>query len=104
MGQHTDQAGYPKKDSMKTAITIHCRSVGDHEEEYFFSTDHCQGVKGRAEGTYPEGFVPTTYYLPMSVVPRPELPSGRVETLKDLLMIFHSNGKEIPNPDPSYQP
>jgi hypothetical protein len=85
-------------------VIIHSRTVGEYDEEYFFSTDHCQGVKGRGEGTYPEGFVPTTYHLPMSVVPRPSLPSGRVETVEDVILIFHSRGKEIPNPDPKFQP
>lgn len=76
----------------------------NERKEYFFSTDHRQGVEGRGEGTYPEGFVPITFYLPMSVVPRPSLPSGRVETLADLLMIFFKEAHEIPNPDPKYQP
>lgn len=88
---------------MYRGITIHAKRTDD-KEEYFFSTDHCQGVKGRSEVPIPEGFVPTTFYLPMSVVPRPCLPSGRVETLKDLLLIFFQGAKEIPNPDPKYQP
>lgn len=84
-------------------VIIH---AGTREEnrEYFFSTDHCQRVDDKGKKTYPEGFVPTTYYLPMSVVPRPSLPSGRVESIKDLLGIFFSDAKEIPNPDPSFQP
>lgn len=84
-------------------ICIHSRHT-DTVREYFFSTDHCQGVEGRSEGTYPEGFGPTTYYLPFTIVARPSLPSGRVETLKDLLMIFYQGYTEIPNPDPRYQP
>ncbi len=84
-------------------IVIHSR-YDDTGVEYFFSTDHCQGVKGRGEGTYPKGFVPCTYYLPMSVVPRPSLPSGRVETLADILTVFFYDAKEIPNPDPNFQP
>lgn len=88
---------------MRQSIIIHSKRT-DEEEVYFFSTDHCQGVKGRGEGTYPEGFVPGSFHLPMSVVPRPELPSGRVETLADFLMIFFKDAKEIPNPDPRYQP
>lgn len=71
--------------------------------EYFFSTDHCQEV--HSKDTYPEGeWVPTTFHLPMSVVPRPSLPSGYVETVEELIAIFHSDEKEIPNPDPRYQP
>lgn len=71
--------------------------------EYFFSTDHCQ--EGHSS-LYPknQGFVPTTFHLPMSCAPRPSLPSGRIETVEDLIKIFHSRDKEIPNPDPSFQP
>ncbi len=71
-------------------------------KEYFFSTDHCQGV--RASTNYPAGFVPTSFHLPMSVVPRPSLPSGRVETAKDVITVFFSDDTEIPNPDASFQP
>lgn len=85
-------------------VIIHSRMCGEHEEEYFFSTDHCQGIKGRGEGTYPEGFGPTTFYLPQTVVPRPSLPSGCVETVEDVIKIFFSGAREIPNPDPRYQP
>jgi hypothetical protein len=88
--------------SMRERYIIHSR-FGE-KEEYFFSTDHCQGVKGRGEGTYPEGFVPTTFYLPMTVVPRPCLPSGLVETLEQMILIFFKDAKEIPNPDPRFQP
>ena len=88
----------------RSSIIIHSKLHDMKREEYFFSTDHCQGVKGRSEGTYPEGFVPCTFTLPMSVVPRPSLLSGRVETVADLINIFFSDAKEIPNPDPRYQP
>jgi hypothetical protein len=65
--------------------------------EYFFSTDHCQrhGLKG---------YVASTAYLPIPVVPRRSLPSGLVTTVPEMLMIFHQGQKEIPNPDPNYQP
>ena len=84
-------------------VIIHARHT-DTVKEYFFSTDHCQGVKGRGEGTYPEGFVPVTSYLPQSVVPCPSLPSGSVETIEDLILVFYYDYKEIPNPDPRFQP
>jgi hypothetical protein len=88
---------------IRKSFTIHSRHT-DTVKEYFFSTDHCQGVRGRGEGTYPEGFVPGSFHLPMTVVPRPSLPSGNVETLEDFLMIFFDDYTEIPNPDPRYQP
>ena len=88
---------------MRERVIIHARHT-DTVREYFFSTDHCQGVEGKGEGTYPEGFVPVTCYLPQSVVPRPSLPSGRVETVADILTVFYSDYTEIPNPDPKYQP
>lgn len=84
-------------------ICIHARHT-DTVREYFFSTDHCQGVEGRERGTYPEGFVPTTFYLPQTVVARPSLPSGRVETVADILTVFFDDYQEVPNPDPRYQP
>lgn len=86
---------------MSKIIIIHANF---ETKKYFFSTDHCQGVKGRGKETYPNGFVPTSFHLPMSVVPRPELPSGRIETIKDLILIFCSDEKEIPNPDSSFVP
>lgn len=80
-------------------IIIHTTPSGD---KYFFSTDHCQ--EPRSKKTYPKDFVPCTAYLPMSVVARPSLPSGRIETLDEYLMIFFPDGQEIPNPDPKFQP
>jgi hypothetical protein len=79
-------------------IIIH---ANDSRKEYFFSTDHCQGVKG----VYPEGpdWVPTTFSLPHWVVPRPSLPSGWVSTVEELVLIYFHDSREIPNPDPQYQ-
>lgn len=91
---------------LRDRVIIHARHT-DTVREYFFSTNHCQGVEANTFGITVdslEGFVPTTYYLPMTVVPRPSLPSGRVETLADILLIFYSGYTEIPNPDPKYQP
>jgi len=79
---------------LQQRVTIHSSL---DRGEFFFSTDHCQ-----EHGL--EGFVPGTAYLPFDIVPRPALPSGVVATVQELVMIFHSNQKEIPNPDPSYQP
>lgn len=72
--------------------------------DYFFSTDHCQ--KTHAPQTYPteSGWVPTTYYLPQGCVPRPSLPEGVIRTQADVVTIFHHGDREIPNPDPRYQP
>lgn len=84
---------------MSRHVIIHASFL---RREYFFSTDHCQGVK---EGVaYPSGdFVPTTFHLPMSVAPRPSLPSGVCESVADIITIFHSGDREIPNPDPRYR-
>ncbi len=65
--------------------------------EYFFSTDHCQPKT-------PAGFVPITTTLPHRVTPRPALPSGVVATIEEMVLIYHDDQKEIPNPDPRYQP
>ena len=79
-------------------IVIHS-SIG--RGEYFFSTDHCQGVRTK---TYPAGFVPITFTLPHAVVARPTCPSGWVETVSDVVAVYFPDSKEIPNPEPSYQP
>lgn len=78
-------------------VIIHARHNDNDVKEYFFSTDHCQA-------TSPEGFIPTSFSLPMSVVPRPELPSGLITTVEELVRIFFRDGKEIQNPDPLFQP
>lgn len=83
---------------MRHTVIIHSNS---NTGEYFFSTDHCQGV--RARETYPDGFVAATIALPHSVVPRPSLPSGWVETVEDVIKVYHPDDREIPNPDPRYQ-
>lgn len=66
--------------------------------QYFFSTDHCQDTPKD------EGWVPTTFHLPMHVVRRPSLPSGIIRTAEELVRVFESDSTEIPNPDPRYQP
>lgn len=71
--------------------------------EYFFSTDHCQRI--HAPETFPSGsWVPTTFYLPQGCVPRPSLPTGLIDSRADIVTIFHQGDREIPNPDPRYQP
>lgn len=72
--------------------------------EYFFSTDHCQRI--HAPETFPPGedWVPTTFYLPQGVVPRPSLPEGVIRTQADVVTIHHQGDREIPNPDPRFQP
>lgn len=81
-----------------------CVHVNDSSKEYFFSTDHCQGV--RVGALYPEGkgWVPCTHPIPQHVAPRDTLPSGVIETVADLITVYYSDAKEIPNPDPRYQP
>lgn len=64
-------------------------------KKFFFSTEHCQ--------TAPEGFVPSTSVIPQCVVSRPSLPDGVIRSREDLVMIFHTDQREIPNPNPLYQ-
>jgi len=92
---------FPVRTLSRESVIIHSNMS---RGEYFFSTDHCQGVY--AKETYPkeEGWVPTTFHLPQTVVPRESLPSGLVETAADVITIFFSDSREIPNPDPKYQP
>jgi hypothetical protein len=86
---------------MRRAVIIHSSM---DRGEYFFSTDHCQGVRARDNYPHDQGFVPTTFHLPLKVVARPSLPSGMVESVEDVITIFHSRDREIPNPDSKYQP
>lgn len=66
---------------------------------YFFSTSHCQPLgDGHAD------FVPSTGGLPMSAVPRAAIPEGVIRTIEEYIAVFHSDKKEIRNPDPSFQP
>lgn len=77
-------------------VTILSRTIEESgRQEYFFSKDHCQKTV--------KGFVPTTFHLPMSVVPREGLWSGRVETREDIIKVFYRDDIEIPNPDSSLQ-
>ena len=84
---------------MRTAIVIHSNCA---RREYFFSTDHCQ--RAHSKEPYPDGFVPVSFYLPHRVAPRPSLPDGVVRTRQDVVTVYHSEGREIPNPDPIFQP
>lgn len=70
---------------------------GPNEGKYFFSRDHCQMVGD-------ENWVPVSFTLPQTVVPRPGLEDGVVDTLSKYVFIFHRGEVEIPNPDPAYTP
>lgn len=59
--------------------------------EFFFTTDHCQETTNE--------WVPVTYYLPINVKERKELPTGIVKTKEDLVNIFCSDLEEIKNPN-----
>ncbi len=76
----------------------HSLTVIENELVYFFSTDHCQN-----HGLGPN-FVPVTYNWPCRVVERPGVEDGIVDTLDKLKLVFYKDMKEIPNPDPNFQP
>ena len=87
----------------KTLIVHHSLK----RKQYFFSTDHCQGVKLKGnkvvrKSIIPKDFVPVTYCLPNSVVPRPELPDGIVRTKEDYVKIFCEGETEVLNPESEY--
>jgi cold shock CspA family protein len=52
----------------------------------------------------PEGFAPLVMQLPHMVAPREDLPDGMVTNLGELIRTYFSHLKEIPNPNPLYQP
>lgn len=80
--------------SKKTIVVI-----ANHDEgKYFFSTNHCQN-HGLSEK-----YVPVTHYFPREVAPRKELPTGKVDNVKDIVLVFYNDMVEIPNPNPEFQP
>lgn len=80
---------------MKTQVVV-IQNMDDYS--YFFSKDHCQN-HGLGDM-----FVPCTHYLPSQVAPRECVPDGIVKNIQDLVAVFYYDGKEIPNPDPQFQP
>jgi hypothetical protein len=76
--------------------------VNYEKKEYFYSTDHIQEYHSKKP--YPEHFGPMTVWFPHVVAPRPTLPSGVVESLEDFQKVYLHDCKEIPNPDPDFQP
>jgi hypothetical protein len=60
--------------------------------KFFFTDNHCQ------DHGLGETYVPCTYTLPITVVPRPCLPNGIVKTKEDLISIFYTDMQQIPNP------
>lgn len=65
---------------------------------FFFSTNHCQ------EHGLGENYVPCSHTVPMYVEPRPDIPDGFVRNATELVNVFYDDMKEIPNPDPNFQP
>jgi len=51
-----------------------------------------------------ENYVPCSHTVPMYVEPRPDIPDGFVRNATDLVNVFYDDMKEIPNPDPNFQP
>lgn len=84
---------------------MHTKTLVVHsnqEEEYFFSTDHCQP-------NTPKGFVPTSFRLPVQVTERAGVENGLIDTFEKF-KIVHLSGwgdkkaKEISNPNTEYSP
>ena len=88
-------------------ITI-SRINDNGNEEYFFTTNHCQkhGLGNQ--------WVSCTYTLPMKIVPRDGLPSGLVTNKEEWKAVFEKSPIidefgiqckciEIPNPNPEFQ-
>jgi hypothetical protein len=72
-------------------------------QESFFTTDHCQGVESGKRGKpLGDDWVPCTSYLPMTVVERPGIEDGVVDTLEKFLVLRWGT-RWIPNPDPDFR-
>lgn len=64
--------------------------------EYFFSLSHGQPVVSSE-------WVPCTFKIPQTVVPREGLEDGIIENIDDLKLVYCKDRKEIPNPDSIYR-
>jgi len=72
---------------MATIITIH-KASEDFNDEFFFSTDHCQP-------NLPDNYVPVTHYN----TTREEVLDRNINHYP----VVGCKSIEIPNPDPKYQ-
>lgn len=70
-------------------------------KEFFFSTSHLQRFDSPIK--IDDSFVPISGRIPTTVIPRPSLPDGYIDTMEKYIMIFHGDEKEIPNPDSKFQ-
>lgn len=84
-----------------TGNTVVIMSNNDRKEYYFSSRHVMTDDKGNLLDY--QDFVPCTYLIPNTVVPRPSLPDGIVDTVAKMLMIFHYDEVEIENPYPQYR-
>lgn len=73
----------------KSLITHTLRDALTGAETWFFSNSHMYGY-----GVLPSAFVPTTAYLPMTVTPREQVPSGVVRTIEDFMAVF-TEGRQL---------
>ena len=60
------------------------------EKKFFFSDDHCFGVR-----VLPEHWVPSTSVFPMSVKPRPGLEDGIIDTIEKYISVFEKGREQI---------
>lgn len=66
-------------------------TVSSHERKvFFFSDDHCFGYP-----LLPSDFVSSSCQMPMTVVPRPQLTSGIVNTVDEFITIFESDRTQL---------
>ncbi len=71
-------------------------TVFSNGKEFFFSTSPNQEVS--------EDFVPMVVTIPHKIEPIPSIPSGVIKTAEGIKEVYYQGEKEIPNPDPSFQP
>ena len=70
--------------------------------EFFFTTDHCQGVAA-GQRTLSSDWVPCTFSYPSLVAPRAGLEDGVIDSVEKLVFVYHSKDRLIPNPDPAFE-
>lgn len=85
-GVLTSEEAFERSIITHTVITKHNRK----NNTFFFTDDHVFGY-----GILPEEYGSSTGVLPMTIVPREELPSGIINTIEEYKMIFLKNAKQI---------
>lgn len=82
----TSEEAFVRAKRTKTVVVI----SSFEEKKFFFSDDHCFGVR-----VLPGHWVPSTSVFPMSVTPRPGLEDGIIDTIEKYISVFEKEREQI---------